>query len=160
MPNQYDEFLDILQAMEKEGVDYVLVGGFAVILHGMHRHTMDIDIFVKAKEENVDKLRKALGSLYHDPDIAEITSAELHEYPVIRYGTPGGTVIDIMTRQGEVVAYDDLEFETIELEGQTIRIATPETLLRMKEDTVRPGDKQDALFCQRLIEYRLKQDKN
>jgi len=130
MSKQYNEFLDILKAMEQEGVDYVLVGGFAVILHGMHRHTMDIDIFVKCEQQNIKKLRRSLDSLYHDPDIEEITWQELSEYPVIRYGTPNGTVIDIMTSQGEVIAYDDLEFETVEIEGQTIRIATPETLLQ------------------------------
>ena len=140
--------------MEQEKVDYVLVGGFAVILHGMPRHTMDIDLFVKYEQENIRKLRRALDSLYHDPDIEEITYQELNDYPVIRYGTPNGTVIDIMTRQGEVIAYDDLEFETVDIEGRVIRIATPETLLKMKEDTVRPGDKLDAVFCRRLIEKR------
>jgi hypothetical protein len=154
MSDQYNEFLNILQAMENEKVNYVLVGGFAIILHGMHRHTMDIDVFVKNEQENIRKLRKALNSLFHDPDIEEITYQELKEYPVIRYGTPTGTIIDIMTNQGEVIAYDDLEFETVEVDGQTIKIATPETLLKMKSNTVRPHDKLDSIFCKQLIKNR------
>jgi hypothetical protein len=154
MPGQYNEFLNILQAMENEKVNYVLVGGFAIILHGMHRHTMDIDVFVENEQENIRKLRKALYSLYHDPDIEEITYQELKEYPVIRYGTPTGTIIDIMTNQGEVIAYDDLEFENVEIDGQKIKIATPETLLKMKGNTVRPHDKLDSIFCKQLIQNR------
>lgn len=40
--------------------------------------------------------------------------------------------------------YDDLAFEVHEFEGVPIRIATPETLIRMKRDTVRPKDRVDA----------------
>ena len=149
--DQYDEFLKILQAMEQEGVEYVLVGGFAVILHGMPRHTMDIDLFVRLEEENVARLRQALDAIYNDADISEITYSELVEYPVIRYGSPTGTVIDIMTKQGELISYDDLEFRAIDVEGQNIRVATPETLLKMKEGSLRPGDQQDANFCRRII---------
>ncbi|MDM8525545.1 hypothetical protein QUF80_19420 [Desulfococcaceae bacterium HSG8] len=36
----------------------------------------------------------------------EITFREISEYPVIRYGTPNGFYIDIMTRIGEVAVYD------------------------------------------------------
>ena len=157
MATEYNEFLAILKAMEQERVDYVLVGGFAVIIHGMPRHTMDIDFFVKMERHNIAKLRKALDSLYADPDIAEITYEELQQYPVIRYGTPSGTAIDIMTEQGEMVKYGDLEFEGLEIEGQVIRVATPETLYKMKSNTVRAGDKQDALFCQQLISKRGRQ---
>ena len=152
MANQYDEFLQILQAMEQEGVEYVLVGGFAVILHGMPRHTIDIDLFVRLEHENIAKLRRALDGIYHDADIEKITYNELLEYPVIRYGSPVGTIIDIMTKQGEVINYDDLQFEAIEIEGQNIRVATPETLLKMKADSLRPSDQQDANFCRNILE--------
>lgn len=136
-----------------EEVDYVLVGGLAIILHGMHRHTMDIDLFIKLERTNVERLRKALHSLYHDPDIEEITFQELQEYQVIRYGSPSAA-IDLMTRQGEVIGYDDLEFEVVKVDECNIRVATPETLLKMKEDTVRPSDADDALFCRRLLQLR------
>jgi len=65
-----------------------------------------------------------------------------------------------MTQQDTAIGYDDLEFESFELQGQSIRIATPATLLKMKENTVRPIDQQDALFCRHLMANRIKSDKN
>ena len=46
MEDQFDEFIKVLEALNKHEVDYVLIGGVAVILHGMQRLTRDVDIFV------------------------------------------------------------------------------------------------------------------
>jgi hypothetical protein len=42
------------------------------------------------------------------------------------------------------LCYEDLEHEEVELEGVRVRLATPRTLFRMKRDTVRPIDRDDA----------------
>lgn len=42
---RYAKFLAVLKALKDKGVDYVLVGGYAVILHGSQRTTTDLDIF-------------------------------------------------------------------------------------------------------------------
>jgi len=49
-----------------------------------------------------------------------------------------------MARLGTAVRYEDLDFTEVEKEGVPIRLATPETLIRMKRDTVRPIDKDDV----------------
>jgi hypothetical protein len=149
-----DDFLTAVKALEKHRVDYVLVGGFAVILHGLPRLTQDMDIFVKLVPENVESLKRALKDAFHDSSIEEITPAELGRYPVIRYGTPGGFVIDIMTKVGEMFKFEDLEFELVEFEGQKIKVATPATLFRMKKDTLRDKDKADSVFLKKLIDAR------
>ncbi|MBU2260865.1 MAG: nucleotidyl transferase AbiEii/AbiGii toxin family protein, partial [Proteobacteria bacterium] len=71
-----------------EGVDYVLIGGFAVILYGMPRLTQDVDIFVRNDSDNIDRLQRALYDMFSDDSIREITVEELERYPVIRYGSP------------------------------------------------------------------------
>ena len=152
--NQFNEYMRVLEALEKHNVDYILVGGFAVILFGMQRLTRDIDIFVKMAPENIEKLRKALHALFEDPSIEEITLGELEQYPVIRYGTPNGFYIDILARLGEVAAFDDLDYEAVEIQGTQIKVATPETLYRLKKDTVRPEDKIDAMFLKEIIKTR------
>ncbi|MBD3304931.1 hypothetical protein GF339_01080 [candidate division KSB3 bacterium] len=154
MEDQFNAFMRVLQAFETYKVDYVLIGGVAVILHGMERLTRDIDIFVKMVPENIDRLRNALHSVFADPSIEEITVDELHTYPVIRYGTPQGFYIDIMASLGTVVAYEDLEYEIIEYQGTPIKIGTPETLYTLKKDTVRYKDKIDAMFLQELMQTR------
>ena len=152
--NHFNEYMRVLEALEKHNVDYILVGGFAVILFGMQRLTRDIDIFVKMAPENIEKLRKALHALFEDPSIEEITLGELEQYPVIRYGTPNGFYIDILARLGEVAAFDDLDYEAVEIQGTQIKVATPETLYRLKKDTIRPEDKIDAMFLKEIIKTR------
>ena len=41
-----DDFRDFIQALNKHDVQYILVGGYAVILHGYRRVTGDMDIWV------------------------------------------------------------------------------------------------------------------
>ena len=50
--------------------------------------------------------------------------------------------------------FEDLASETLEFEGQRIKVATPETLLKMKKDTLREKDKADAVFLRKLIETK------
>lgn len=154
MADQFRDFMAVLDAFDKYEVDYILIGGVAIILHGMERLTRDVDIFVKMEAENVDKLRNALHSIFDDTSIEEITLEELNKYPVIRYGTPNGFCIDIMARLGEAVSFEDLEYETIAYQGTKIRIGTPETLYELKRNTVRDRDKIDAIFLEELIKAK------
>ena len=156
--DHFREFLKVLKGMEDEGVDYILIGGFAVILHGLPRFTVDMDFFVKMAENNIQKLRRALYLAFGDSEIEELTFDELQKYPVIRYGTPNGFHIDIMAQPGELAAYEDLDYEVMEIQGQKIRVATAESLLKLKEGTIRPEDKGDALFLKGLLERRKIQD--
>lgn len=151
MNDQFDEFLTVISALNAHEVEYILVGGVALIFHGMERLTLDVDIFIKPNPENIVRLRQALHSVFEDSSIEEITSQELQAYPVIRYGTPDDFYIDIMTRLEEAVTYDDLEYEIMEHRGIPVRIATPKTLYDLKKDTVRPKDRLDAAFLQQFL---------
>jgi predicted nucleotidyltransferase len=146
-----DRFIRMFEAFEKTKVRYILIGGFAVVLYGMQRLTRDIDIFVEMVPDNIENLRRALGSVYEDQSIEEITFEELEKYSVIRYVAPDGFCVDIISRLGDAFSYKDLDFKKLELEGIEVRIATPETLLRLKKDTVRPEDKMDAAFLEELF---------
>ena len=125
--NHIDGFINILQALNEEDVDYILIGGVAMNIHGFARFTGDIDFFVRLLPENIRKLRKTLHRLFDDDAIEEITFDELDNYPVIRYGTPGGIYIDIMARLGEAVTFDYLEFEIVVYNDVKINVATPAT---------------------------------
>ena len=142
----YDDLLRLLRALHRHDVEYVLVGGVAMNLHGIARSTEDVDLFVRPDDENVARLRAALASLWSDDDIEGITAEDLAgDYPMIRYGPPGTDyAIDILARLGTAVGFDDLVWETHDLEGTPVRLATPATLYRMKRNTVRPVDRMDA----------------
>ena len=142
----FERFLDLLRALAREEVDYVLIGGVALNLHGIVRATEDVDLFIRPTEDNVGRLKRALRSLWNDPEIDQISVTDLAgDYPTIRYGSPDETLlIDLLARLGSAFGFDDLEIQTAMVEGVPVRLATPATLYRMKKDTVRPIDHADA----------------
>ena len=143
----YEGFLALLRALEREQVDYILVGGAALNLHGIVRATEDIDLFLRADAQNVQLLKRALRSIWDDPEIDEISVEDLSgTYPTIRYGPPGEDfVIDIISRLGTTFSFDDIEAERVRIEDVNVRLATPLALYRMKKRTVRPIDRADAM---------------
>lgn len=141
-----DDALRVIASLNEAGVEYVVVGGVAMNVHGFVRATEDLDVFIRPDPENVERLRKALRSLWSDPSIEQITAQDLcGDYPSVRYGPPEGTLyLDILTRLGEATLYADIEAEQREIAGVRVRVATPRSLYRMKKGTVRPIDHADA----------------
>lgn len=141
-----EDLLEVFRALQREKVEYVLVGGVAVGLRGIERATNDVDLFVRATEDNVLRLRRALDSVFHDSSIEDIRAEDLAgDYPTVRYGPPEGDFfIDLIGRLGTAIAFDDLEADLLDVADAKVPVATPATLYRMKRDTVRPIDRIDA----------------
>lgn len=131
-----DDALRVIASLNDAGVDYVVVGGVALNIHGLVRATEDL-LFVRPDAANIERLRQALRAVWSDPDIEQITAEDLcGAYPAVRYGPPEGTVyLDILTRLGETTRFSDLRVEEKEIEGVRVRVATPGTLYRMKRNT-------------------------
>ena len=148
-----DRLLVLLRALNREGVEYVVVGAVALGLHGLARATEDVDIFLRPTPDNVAGLKRALSAVWSDPDIETIDANQLAgEYPVMRYGPPDGAfTLDILTRLGERFAFDDIEAGVVELEGEPVPVATPRMLYVMKRDTVRSLDHADAAALRRTF---------
>ncbi len=136
----------VLTALEREGVRYTIFGGVALNLHGLARTTEDLDVFVAPERENIDRLRKALHSVFADPHIDEIQAEDLlGDYPAVQYIPPeGGFHLDILTRLGEAYSFADLASERLIFDGLEVTVVTPHTLFTMKKNTVRPQDWGDA----------------
>jgi hypothetical protein len=142
----FDDVLRVVAALNATGVEYVVIGGVGLNVHGIIRATEDLDLFIRPDAGNVARLRDALKAVWNDPTIDEITAEDLcGDYPAVRYGPPTGALfLDILTRLGDAIRWQDLEWEDREVEGVSIRVATPRCLYRMKKDTVRPMDHADA----------------
>ncbi len=69
----FDKFLRIIDTINRYEVEYIVIGGVAMISHGMPRLTQDLGLLLKLTKDNVDKLRNALFSIYNDNEIEEIT---------------------------------------------------------------------------------------
>jgi len=148
----FDKFLKIIDTINKHDVEYIVIGGVAMISHGMPRLTQGLDLLINLTPENIGRLKDALHSIYDDPAIDEITYDEMNTYSVIRYGTSDGFYLDIMVRIGDVADYSSVEKEIKEIEGVKIYLSTVASLLKLKENTIRPEDKRDAIFLKKLIE--------
>jgi len=143
-----DEAREVLAALAAEGVEFVLIGSMAMAAQGLPRATHDMDFFVSPRKENIEKLKRALRTLFDDPNVDEIDAAELAgDYPAVEYVPPHARFsMDILTRLGEAFRYEDLVAgsEVILLGDLPVRVATPRMLYQMKKDTVRPQDRADA----------------
>jgi hypothetical protein len=142
-----DELLRVLKAFEDERLEYILIGATALALHGIVRATEDVDFFICATADNVERVKRAFRTVYaDDPSIDEIRAQDLlGDYPSVRYYPPTGDLyFDMLTRLGEAARYEDVEAETKIVAGVHVRVATPRALYDLKKGTVRAIDRQDA----------------
>ncbi len=64
------DFQDFIESLNKAAVEYILVGGYAVILHGYIRSTADMDVWVNKTSDNYQRLKKAFN-LFGAPIFSE-----------------------------------------------------------------------------------------
>ena len=148
------EILRLCNALNLEGVRYVLVGGCAVILHGYYRTTHDIDLLVDPSSENIRRLKTVLSELFSSNDAFEIQDDDIERYAVVRFAPESEEiVIDLIGKIGEI----DFEFAKndiveMEIEGTIIPVCGLSTLIETKKG-IRPKDKEDSLFLLGKREY-------
>ena len=100
---EFEDLVSLCQALNAENVRYVLIGGFAVILHGFVRATKDIDLLIDASAENIHRLKRAMAQL-PDNAIALISDDEVEKYEVVRIADE--IVVDLM-RSACGIRYDE-----------------------------------------------------
>src|SRR6266498_2679995 len=54
------DFLDFVRLCKKHEVKYLVIGGFAVSIHGYPRYTKDLDICIELSDENAEKMVKVI----------------------------------------------------------------------------------------------------
>ena len=148
------EIARVCEALNNEGVKYVVVGGCAVILHGYYRTTHDIDLLLDPSTENIRKLKKVLQEVYKTDEISEIRDVDIDQYAVVRFAPESEEiVIDLIGKIGRIdfeTAIQDVE--EIEFEGVKIPVCGLHTLIETKRG-IRPKDKEDLLFLKGKKEY-------
>lgn len=150
-------FFDLVRALRAHGVEFVLIGGFAVGFHGAERATKDVDVVPAPGKENLTKLWHALEALEARPQGLEDFRAE--EMP-IEWGLEGliegaGNWIvhtrfgrlDVMQWVAPFDSYDELRRnaveEYVEEVGSTLLVAGLHDLIAMKEAAGRDQDRMD-----------------
>lgn len=148
-PAALEDLKVLISSLNKNHVDYLLIGGYALFAHGYHRATTDIDILVPATREAGENIRHALMVL---PDQAakDIDPAWFEEGENIRVADE--FVVDIMLNAGGET-YETLNqfAEVLDLEGIPVRTINLEGLLRTKQ-TMRDKDMADRVILERALE--------
>ena len=146
---ELEDLLTLCKALNAESVRYVLIGGFAVILHGFVRATKDIDLLIDASSENVQRLKRAMAVL-PDNAIALIADDEVERYQVVRIADE--IVVDLLKTACGVdyarAAEGGIEIKTVD--GVPIAVGRKELLIETKQ-TVRPSDAADVQFLRLRI---------
>lgn len=98
MPSIFNQdFRDFISILNKHQVEYILVGGYAVILHGYRRTTGDLDIWVNPTKENYSRLIKVYREFgLHESDMTEENFLSNGTFNVFSYGLPP-VCIEILT---------------------------------------------------------------
>ena len=88
------DFRDLLKELNDGGVDYLVVGAYAVIIHSQPRYTKDIDIWVRPTAANAERVFRALH-VFGAP-LQGITPADFTDPEVIYYMGVQPNRVDIL----------------------------------------------------------------
>ena len=117
LPTHFREFLRLLSA---EAVEYLLVGGWAVIYHGYPRATKDIDIWIAVNEDNAQRVVRVFRKFGFD--VPPPVRVFLDPDRVLRFGTAPNQIEIITSASG--VQFEECYRERIDttLDGEPVSL--------------------------------------
>ncbi len=152
-PATWDDLRELARYLDGAGVDYALVGGYAIAAHGFNRYSEDIDILVEPGAENARRWVLALSRL---PDgavneLAKETDVFAHDRLYAIRVNDEFTVDVMPSIAGR--SWDEMRsyIEVIDLDGVPLRLLGLEGLLLTKQG-VRPKDQMDAAVLRSAID--------
>jgi hypothetical protein len=139
----------IFAVLADHGVEYVLVGGLAVQVHGHVRMTNDVDLIPAPTPANLERLAAALRDLD-----ARVLNAGAEDAEIDALMLPRATLWQLATRHGNVDVLHDApgagSFEELRSRALVVRpgsvsipVAGRDDLIRMKSASGRPADLAD-----------------
>jgi len=145
------DLVSLARELNRKGVAYVVVGGFAINRLGFVRATEDIDLLIARDPANQTLVKQALEFL-PDRAIRELADEDLAQWVVIRVNDD--ITIDLIT-EACGVRYEDTAggIETEIIDGVPIPFAGAELRLKMKQSP-REKDAADRSFLQQLLRTR------
>jgi len=148
----------VTDALNKAGITYALVGGYAVALHGVIRGTVDLDFVIALEQKQFDAVEKALQSIGLEPRLPisanevfqfreeYIEKRHLVEWSFANPANPLEVVDIIITHDA-----NQMKSDTLSVDGMTIQIATKDALISMKKASGREQDLEDVAALEKLL---------
>jgi predicted nucleotidyltransferase len=140
------DFREFLQLLNLRGVEYLVVGGYAVGFHGFPRATADLDIWIGISRRNAEKTAGVLREFGFDlPEVKAETF--MREDNIARMGVPP-VRIEVMTSiTGVSFEHCFAERQAVEIEGVKVNFIS---LKHLKENKRLAGRHQDLADLERL----------
>jgi predicted nucleotidyltransferase len=154
----------VLRALAAGGVDFVVCGGVACILHGVNRTTADVDLAVRLEDSNLRRFVDVVRRLGFQPRIPEPLEALLdarkrREWVEAKHATDYTLVSAHHPIQVDVflqypIIYDDLKARANAMTGTDvmIHVSSREDLIAAKRLAGREQDDRDIRDLERIID--------
>lgn len=166
-------YFDIIKAFQEEKVKYLVVGGFAVYLHGVPRVTNDLDIIISFDAANVCKIQKVMASLGYLPRLPGVKPEDLANKKKLDDWTKNKNMLVFtffqptsLYRQMDILLVHPLDFkraykkrETARSEGVKINAVCVDDLIAMKSFSGRKQDISDIEHLKRVAKINGKKKK-
>src|SRR5271165_6323182 len=144
------DFKDLLEEFAREGVEHVLIGGYAFAYHVEPRATKDLDILLEGSADNRERAARALARYGAPPNVVEATRT-LAETEVVYLGRPP-LRIDLLRTIDGVSTTDVLKNAVpASWDGTPIRVISLEDLIANKRAAGRPHDLEDVVKLERAL---------
>jgi len=137
-----EDYKDMLRCLLEENVRFLLVGAYALAVHGYPRATKDIDFFVRAAPDNAARLMKALRRF--GAPLSEVTEADFSSEGIIFQIGNSPRRIDIITRiSGVDFEHAYANRQMLAVEGMEVPVISVKDLLANKRASGRAQDLAD-----------------
>ena len=145
------DFRDILSGFCEEKVEFLLVGAYALAVHGLPRATGDIDLWIRRSAENARRVERALA-IFGAPS-SSIGEAELESAGIVVQIGVAPRRIDILTSI-DGVDFDEAWRDRMEadVEGLKVPVIGRRHLVQNKKAVGRPQDLADVARLERREE--------
>jgi hypothetical protein len=138
---------ECIELFRSKGVEFLLVGGYALAAHGAPRFTEDIDFFVRASKANAEKLVEALREFGYPPSEIRVEDF-LEPEQVVQLGRPPNR-IDVLTSIDGVTWEEAWESRLeVPLGASRCWAIGREPLIKNKRASGRPQDLADVARLQ------------
>jgi hypothetical protein len=141
------DFRDMLSALCDEGVEFMLVGAYALAVHGYPRATGDMDIWIRPSDDNARRVWRALKRF--KAPMSDLTVEDLTTPDIVFQIGVAPRRIDMLT------SIDGVDFDEawphrkhVDVEGQQFAVIGRSHLLRNKKATGRAKDLADVAWLE------------
>jgi len=158
-PARWDDVLATTRLLNAAGVDYALVGGYALAAHGHVRMTQDIDIAVAIDPENTRRWIAALGNLPDGVSLELVDEADPFEGDYLHgIRLNDEFTVDILPSVAGI-PFTELKPHIVYLDlgGEQVPVLDLEGLLKTKQG-LRPKDQGDAAVLRRALDELRRRD--